>query len=114
MAAQLPARPDYLERLSRVLTLLAAVLALVACLAAPLLAISWSRKAFPGFVVEPTLVANHTQGTGWGGPLTALHPPQHVARVGGQPLTTPREYDAAISSLKPGFDVPYSTALTTS
>jgi hypothetical protein len=111
MAAQVPARPDYLERLSRVLTLLAAALALVACLAAPLLAISWSHKAFPGFVVEPTLVANHTQGTGWGGQLTALHPPQHVARVAGQPLTTPQEYDAVISSLEPGQQTSFFVTL---
>ena len=98
----LDSRVDLLERLSRLLTLLAATLALVACLAAPLLAISWSHKAFPGFVVEPTLVVNNTQGTGWGGELTGLHPPQHVARVAGQPVTTSREYNEVISSLAPG------------
>jgi hypothetical protein len=95
-------RVDILERLSRLLTLLAATLAVVACLAAPLLAISWSHRAFPGFIVEPTLVVNNTQGTGWGGELTALHPPQRVTRVAGQPVTTSREYDAVISSLAPG------------
>jgi hypothetical protein len=102
MEAQKPARLDILERVSRALTLLAAALAVLACLTAPLLAISWSHKAFPGFIVEPTLVVNNTRGTGWGGELTALHPPQHVARVGGQPVTTYREYDAVISSLAPG------------
>jgi hypothetical protein len=102
MEAQQPARIDSLERLSRALTLLAAALAVIACLAAPLLALSWSHKAFPGFMVEPTLVVNHARGAGWGGELTALHPPQHIARVGGQPVTTYWEYDAVISSLAPG------------
>jgi hypothetical protein len=100
-----------LERLSRLLTLLAATLALLACLAAPLFAISWSHKAFPGFVVEPTLVVNNTRGSGWGGELTALHPPQHVARVAGQPVTTSREYDAAISSLSPGQQASFFVTL---
>jgi hypothetical protein len=102
MEAQQPARNDVLERLSRGLTLLAAALAVVACLAAPLLAISWSHKAFPGFVVEPTLVVNNTRGTGWGGELTALHSPQHIARIGGQPISTARDYSAVLSSLTPG------------
>jgi hypothetical protein len=95
-------RVDLLERVSRALTLLAAALALAACLAAPLLAISWSHRAFPGFLVEPTLVVNNTQGTGWGGEATDLHPPQHIARVAGQPVSTPREYDAVIAGLAPG------------
>jgi hypothetical protein len=95
-------RVDLLERVSRLLTLLAAVLAIFACLAAPLLAISWSHQAFPGFVVEPTLVVNNTEGTGWGGEETALHPPQRVTRIAGQPVSTPREYNAVISSLAPG------------
>jgi hypothetical protein len=95
-------RIDVLERVSRVLTLLAAALAVAACVAAPLLAISWSHRAFPGFLVEPTLVVNNTRGTGWGGEMTQLHPPQHIARVAGQPVKTPQEYDAAISALAPG------------
>jgi hypothetical protein len=95
-------RVDVLERGSRLLTLLAAVLALAACLAAPLLALSWSHNAFPGFLVEPTLVVNNTTGTGWGGDLAELQSPQHVARVAGQPVSTPQEYDAAISSLAAG------------
>jgi hypothetical protein len=111
MAAPTVGRLDYLERLSRVLTLTAAAAALVACLAAPLLAISWSNKPFPGFVIEPTLVVNNTRGTGWGGPLTGLHSPQRVTRVGGQPVTSPREYDAVISSLSPGQHVSFFATL---
>jgi hypothetical protein len=104
-------RVDVLERLSRLLTLLAATLAVLACLAAPLLAISWSHRAFPGFMVEPTLVANNSSGTGWGGESTALHPPQHVTRVGGQPVATHREYNAVLSSLAPGQHVSFFVAL---
>jgi hypothetical protein len=101
-APAVDSRVDVLERLSRLLTLLAATLAVVSCLAAPLLAISWSHRAFPGFMVEPTLVVNNTRGTGWGGELTALHAPQRVTRIGGQPIATTREYNAAMSSLSPG------------
>jgi hypothetical protein len=102
MEAQRPAGPDYLERLSRVLTLLAAASALVACIAAPLLAISWSHLPFPGFVVEPTLVVNNTHGTAWSGAETGLHSPQRVTRIGGQAVTTAQEYGAALSGLAPG------------
>jgi hypothetical protein len=105
MAAQSAASPDILERVSRILTLLAAASAIAACLAAPLLAISWSHEPFPGFVVEPTLVVNNTRGAGWGGSLTELHPPQHVTRVGGQEVRTAREYSAALSRLAPGQQV---------
>jgi hypothetical protein len=102
VAAAAAERIDALERVSRALTLMAAVLAVAACLAAPLFAISWSHQAFPGFLVEPTLVADNTRGTGWGGELTELHPPQHVARVAGQTVSTPREYDAVLASLAAG------------
>ena len=61
-----PARPDRLERWSRRLTLLAAVIALLASGIAPVMAISWSKKPFPGFIVESTLVVNDTGGEGDG------------------------------------------------
>jgi hypothetical protein len=103
--------PDPLERVSRVLTLLTAALAAAACIAAPLLAMSWSHQAFPGFVVEPTLVVNNTQGTGWGGSMTALHPPQRVTRVGGQPVATWQEYGAALARLEPGQQASFFVSL---
>jgi hypothetical protein len=111
MAAERAASPDILERVSRVLTLLAAACAITACLAAPLLAISWSHEPFPGFMVEPTLVVNNTRGTGWGGSLTELHPPQHVTRVGGQEVKTWRQYSAALSRLAPGQQASFFATL---
>ena len=58
---------DILERVSWWLTLTACLTALLACIAAPLLAISWSKRPFPGFMVEPTLVVNDSDGEGWSG-----------------------------------------------
>ena len=58
---------DILERMSWWLTLAACLTALLACVVAPLLAISWSKRPFPGFMVEPTLVVNSSNGEGWSG-----------------------------------------------
>ena len=89
---------DSLERLSRLLTLFASLMALLACVIAPVLAISWSKRPFPGFMVESTLVVNDTGGEGWTGRLAGLDFGQHVVRVGGQVVTTPAEFDAALAN----------------
>jgi len=93
-----PDKPDLLERLSRWLTLLAAMMALLACVVAPVMAISWSKRPFPGFMVESTLVVNDTSGEGWTGRLAGLGFRQLVVRVGGQAVSTPAEFDAALAN----------------
>ena len=55
-----PGKVDYLEWISRVITLLAFGAAALACLAAPLLAIAFNNRPFPGFLVEQTLVVAGT------------------------------------------------------
>ena len=97
-----PAGSDPLERLSRLLTLLASLLAVLACIIAPILAISWGKRPFPGFMVESTLVVNDTGGEGWTGRLAGLGFQQLVVRVGGRPVSTPAEFDAVIAGFTPG------------
>jgi len=93
-----PEHPDFLERASRWLTLAASVVALLACLVAPLMAIAWSKRPFPGFMVESTLVVNDSGGEGWTGRLAGLGFRQVVVRVGGQAVATPAEFDAALAN----------------
>jgi hypothetical protein len=93
-----PEQPHFLERASRWLTLAASVVAVLACLVAPLMAIAWSKKPFPGFMVESTLVVNDTGGAGWSGRLAGLGFRQEVVRVGGQAVATPAEFDAALAN----------------
>ena len=92
-------KPDLMELWSRRLTLLAAVLAVLACLMAPVMAISWSKRPFPGFIVESTLVVNDTGGEGWSGWQAGIRYNQRVVRVGGRAVTTSAEYNAALLSL---------------
>lgn len=93
-----PAQPDLLEQSSRWLTLAASVVALLACILAPLLAISWSKRPFPGFMVESTLVVNDTGGEGWTGRQAGLSFRQRVVRVAGQAVATPVEFDAVLAN----------------
>ena len=93
-----PEQPDFLERASRWLTLAASVVALLACLVAPLMAIAWSKRPFPGFMVDSTLVVNDSGGEGWAGRLAGLGFRQVVVRVGGQAVATPAEFDAALAN----------------
>ena len=105
------AGPDPLERLSRLLTLIASLLAVLACIIAPVLAISWDNRLFPGFMVESTLVVNETGGEGWTGRLSGLDFPQLVVRVGGRAVSTPADFDTAIAGFTPGERVSIFTRL---
>ena len=58
---------DSLERLSRWLTLAAFFIAVSAFVAAPILALAWSKQPFPGFLIEPVLVVTGRDGQGWTG-----------------------------------------------
>jgi len=64
MEALSPQKMDILERVSRVITLAVFAVAFLFTLAAPILAISWSKIPFPGFLVEQTLVVNDRIGEG--------------------------------------------------
>ena len=106
-----PAGSNLLEPLSRWLTLVVSMMALLACVSAPVMAISWSKRPFPGFMVESTLLVNDTGGEGWTGRLTGLGFPQLVVRVGGRAVSTPAEFDAAIASFTPDERISILTKL---
>lgn len=104
---------DYLERTSRVISLATLMIATVATVAAPLLAISWSKLAFPGYLVEQTLVVNDMEGKSWSGQLSGIDYPQRVLRVGGLPVATSQEYTDAIAKNQIGQEVTVLTRLPT-
>jgi hypothetical protein len=107
MATQLSKSAILLEKVSRVLTLTAFVLAVVAAVAAPLLALSWSHRPFPGFLVEPTLVLNDYNY--WPQRPPGLDHPQRVYRIGEVAVVKPSEFDAVLSSRAVGDAVPLLT-----
>lgn len=87
---------DYLERFSRIATLITFGITVLVAFAAPLLAISWSRRPFPGFLVEQTLVVNNISGEGWAGAEAGIAFPQQVLRVGGVEVQTSSNFDAVL------------------
>jgi serine phosphatase RsbU (regulator of sigma subunit) len=103
--------PTRVDRASRWITLTAFTLALVVFLAAPILALRWSAKPFPGFVVEQTLVVAGYDGDGWSGRRLGLDYPQRVTHLGDRAIITPAELEAAISALSIGQRVQVHTAL---
>lgn len=77
---------------------------LLVCLvyiAGPIQAIRWSRKPFPGFLVERTGLVTDYRGQGWGFPVTGLRHPQRVVEVAGRPISVVADYHAAVSGLVP-------------
>jgi serine phosphatase RsbU (regulator of sigma subunit) len=81
------------------MTLAAFGLALAAFVVSPYLAISWTARPFPGFVVEQTLVVADFDGQGWNGRLAGLGFPQRVTHVNNVAVTTPAEFDSLVSTL---------------
>lgn len=95
-------RVDYLERISRYLVLTAFGVAILSFIIAPLLAIAWQQKPFPGFLIDQTLVVNANSGQGWGPQATGIHYPERVTRVAGHRVATPFEFDNVLSTLEVG------------
>jgi serine phosphatase RsbU (regulator of sigma subunit) len=81
------------------MTLAAFGLAVAAFVASPYLALSWTARPFPGFVVEQTLVVADFDGHGWSGRLAGLSFPQRVTHVNNVAVTMPAEFDNLVSSL---------------
>jgi hypothetical protein len=106
-----PGKVDYLERISRAVTVLAFVAAALACLAAPLSAIAFSNRPFPGFLVEQTLVVASTSGPGWTGSEAGIRYPQRVMRIGGRAVTTGAQFDAVLAERAIGDHVAVLTKL---
>ncbi len=105
METPVPQKTDVLERISHIITLIVFAVAFLFTLAAPILAISWSKIPFPGFLVEQTLVVNDRIGEGWSGRLAGLQSPEHVTRIAGTPVKTTAEYRAALSGHAVGEEI---------
>ena len=69
---------------------------------APIWAVSWSRQAFPGIVVEQTLVISDYNGEGWSGRSAGLSYPQRIVSVGEQIVSRVADFEAALSALSIG------------
>ena len=96
---------DRTQRIGRLITLAAFAIAIAAVIAAPLMALSWSRRPFPGFLVESTLVVESTSASGWSGREAGLRHPYRVTRIGGAAVNTGAEFDAVLAAHKVGDEV---------
>jgi hypothetical protein len=104
-------RIDWLERFSRALTLTAAALATLSVILAPMLALSWANRPFPGFLMDHTLVVTDQNGEGWSGRAAGVNFGQRVTRVAGSPVRNDGEYAQVIASLEVGDNVAIFTEL---
>ncbi|HLF25940.1 MAG TPA: adenylate/guanylate cyclase domain-containing protein [Anaerolineae bacterium] len=99
------------DHAARWITLAAFAGALTAFLVIPILALSWSARPFPGFVVEQTLVVADVDGDGWSGRQAGLNYPQRVTHLAGRAVNTSAEFDAVISNTPPGQSIEVRTVL---
>lgn len=102
---------DIYERASRVVTIVTLVITIVAAVAAPVMAITWSNRPFPGFTVEPTLVVNGNNGSGWTGRQAGISYPQRVVRIAGAEVENGAQYNAILASQSFGDSVSVFTQL---
>jgi serine phosphatase RsbU (regulator of sigma subunit) len=72
---------------------------------APVLAISWRARPFPGFVIEQTLLVTDYDGQDWSPALAGRTDLERVTQVGDSRVDTLREYAAALSPLSVGQEI---------
>ena len=104
-------RVDWLERLSRFVTVAAAGVATISVILAPLLALSWAKQPFPGFLMDHTLVVTDQNGEGWTGRAAGITFGQRVTRLGGSSVENDRDYQEVLDSLEIGRTVSIFTEL---
>ncbi len=109
MLAAPPIRPDRLERVSRIVTLTAFGIAALGVILAPMLALSWANRPFPGFLADHTLVVTDQAGAGWTGRAAGINLGQRITRIGGAGVKSDAEYAAALDGLKVGDRVAITT-----
>ncbi len=102
---------DHLEILSRHITLGAFAVAAGIFIITPLIALEWRQHAFPGFLVDHTLVVNSRDGRGWTGRVAGIAPPEVVTRLGGVTVKSTEDYHRALDNLQPGVASPIFTVL---
>lgn len=91
------------------MTLAVYLLAALIFIDAPILAYHWGAKAFPGFVVEQTLVVSDISGPGWSGRSLGIGHPQRVVQVGDIPVDNPQQFESALAGYAPGEHVRLQT-----
>jgi hypothetical protein len=79
-------------KFSRFGTLMGFLLALIAVLIAPVTALRWSARPFPGILTEQTLVIPGVVGKDWTGLKLGLHYPMRITHLDGFTIHDPAEY----------------------
>lgn len=105
----MPSRIDLFERISRSVTLTAFGIATLGVIIAPMLALSWTNRPFPGFLLDHTLVVTDQGSEGWTGRAAGIDFGQRITRIGGIGVRNDREYVEALNSLEAGTTVSIST-----
>jgi serine phosphatase RsbU (regulator of sigma subunit) len=96
-------------RVNRWLILATFIVAGVVFAGAPVLAILWRGRPFPGFVVEQTLLVADYDGKGWSQALAGRADLERVTQVGDSRIDTFREFDDALSTLSVGQETTVRT-----
>jgi hypothetical protein len=104
-------RIDWLERFSRLITLIAAGFATLSVILAPMLALSWANRPFPGFLMDHTLVVTDQNGEGWSGSAAGITFGQRVTRMAAEQVRNDVEYQQVLGSLSTGDTVAIFTQL---
>lgn len=95
------------ERARRLFISAIFTLAGLVLIAAPVLAVQFSREPFPGFLVEPTLVINGVSGPSWLGPRVGLVYPLRVFAVNNRMVRGPADWHAVMDEFSPGDKVSF-------
>jgi hypothetical protein len=96
---------EAVSRSARAVVLFAFAVAGVAFLAAPLLAIPWSRQPFVGFLVEQTLVVQPVVNPNWSGVQAGIAYPQRIVRAAAQPVTDAADFAAIVAAREVGENI---------
>ncbi|MCU0488597.1 MAG: hypothetical protein MUE67_06570 [Anaerolineales bacterium] len=99
----------FTESFSRFGVLAAFAIALYALILAPVSALRFSRRPFPGFMLEQTLVISGTSGVGWTGQELGLVFPQRVIALDGQPVPDAAAYEQFLQSRQVGQTIQVRT-----
>jgi serine phosphatase RsbU (regulator of sigma subunit) len=100
-----------MKRVSRWLILTAFAIAAIVLVVAPIFALSWSARPFPGFVVEQTLLVADYHGRNWDTSLLTRGSLQRLAQIGDQVVDTPAQLTAALSTRSIGRESVVQTVL---
>ncbi len=84
------------------------LVALVACLSAPVLAFLYARQPFPGFFLLPSMVIAKTDTPSWAGEQAGLTYPRRIVEADGRPLERPADLNHYLRTLPLGAEVTYT------